>query len=94
VSPGVLAAGHQAPRTLDEALVCLRLTETARTWRQQCALAARRWSFEKLVSHLVLEEARVWWEKTVRFSVSSARFPDQDHRRFRIRSPEEVQCCL
>ena len=70
------AVANQAPQTADEALAYLRLTEIARTWRQQCALAAREgWSFEKLFTHLVLEEARGWWEKTVRYRVSSARFP-------------------
>jgi DNA replication protein DnaC len=69
-------AAHQAPQTPDEALVYLRLTETARTWREQCARASKEsWSFEKLVAQLALEEARVWWENTVRYRVSSARFP-------------------
>jgi DNA replication protein DnaC len=70
------SAALQAPQTLAEALVYLRLVETARTWRQECVRASKEeWSFEKLLTHLVLEEARAWWEKTVSYRVSSARFP-------------------
>jgi DNA replication protein DnaC len=69
-------AALQAPKTTDEALAYLRLTETARSWRDGCALAAREhWSHEKLVERLALEESRCWWEKTVRYRVASARFP-------------------
>jgi DNA replication protein DnaC len=65
-----------APATLDEALRYLRLDHTAAAWRKVCAEAAKQeWPLEKLVEHLMLEEARAWWEKTVHYRISSARFP-------------------
>jgi len=66
----------KAPTSLDEALRYLRLPTMAE--RLPAALArARREQLdpEVFISDLVFDEARAWWEKTLRHRLQSARFP-------------------
>lgn len=66
----------KAPASLDEALAYLRLGHIAAGYHEACARAAREeTSHENFLTELALEEARSWWETTVRHRLRSARFP-------------------